>query len=461
MKQDREVKSNQAEERTFKEGRAFSHHESDPLYSGDEKHSHDAFGAFCILEHSGNTKEATKAAAKDLGIQQKKSQSEKTQDTLRLPPMPQGFSAPELMQREFPEPMWIIPDILTEGLGMLAGRPKTGKSWMALNLSVATATGGRVLGKIKVEKGPVLYLALEDPERRLKNRLSQILCHGMPPRDLYFFNQWPRIDEGALPLLSKWLDDHQETRFVIIDTLARLWPKGDKSNGNTLYHQDYQTLSAIKTIADRHRISILLIHHLRKALSEDPLEQISGSMGISGSADTLLILQRSRGKADANLLVTGRDVEERELALQFDGVTGTWRYLGNAYEYGRSQEQVAVLEALKEAGEAMSLKDISAILKKKNDTVFHLMKGLLRDGVVKKEGHGKYIFTQSTQLTQCAQSTQLTQLHHNPGDIEPHALKLSHPDSTLDASVSGVHSQIEQIEYIDRFNQTQVEEILI
>lgn len=332
---------------------------------------------------------------------------------------------------------------------MLAGRPKTGKSWMALNLSVATATGGRVLGKIKVDKGPVLYLALEDPERRLKNRLSQMLCNGMPPSDLYFFNQWPRIDEGALPLLSKWLDDHQNTRFVIIDTLAKLWPKGDKSNGNTLYHQDYQTLSAIKTIADLHQVAILLIHHLRKAFSEDPLEQISGSMGISGSADTLLILQRSRCKADATLLVTGRDVEETELALQFDRVTGTWGYLGNAYEYRRSQEQIKVLEALKEAGEAMSLKDISAILKKKNDTVSHLMKGLLRDGVIKQEGYGKYIFTQSTQGTPSAQSTQGTQSCQDEPKIERIEPRLSGTDSILDIDQTSVCSQIEQIEHLE------------
>ncbi len=151
-------------------------------------------------------------------------------------------------------------------------------------------------------------------------------------------NEWPRIDEGALPLLTKWLKEHPETRFVILDTLAKLWPKPNGKDGSA-YHADYDTVSAIKTIADLHQIAILCVTHLRKSPTEDPLEQISGSMGISGSADTLLVLQRSRGKADANLLITGRDIEEQELALRFDPVMGTWHHLGGADEYRRSQEQ--------------------------------------------------------------------------------------------------------------------------
>jgi RecA-family ATPase len=195
----------------------------------------------------------------------KKLAEQEAGNPLNLPPMPEGFSACELVKRDFPEPLWIIPELLTEGLGILAGRPKTGKSWLALGLSIAGATGGRALGKIKVDKSPVLYLALEDTPRRLKSRLQQVLCGNMAPESLYFQTEWPRIDQGALPLLEKWLEAHPETRFVIIDTLAKLWPKGNGKDSGSAYHQDYNTLSAIKTIADLHQISILLVTHLRKS----------------------------------------------------------------------------------------------------------------------------------------------------------------------------------------------------
>jgi hypothetical protein len=309
------------------------------------------------------------------------------------PPIPEGFTASELMQRDFPEPKYVVPGILTEGLAILAGRPKTGKSWMALGFALASASGGMALGKIQIEKGAAAYLALEDTPRRLKSRIDQVLCGNTPPSDLHFFTSWPRLDEDALPLLSKWLDDHKDIRFVIVDTMARLWPKGNGRDSNTLYNRDYDTVSAIKSIADRHGICILLVTHLRKAASEDPLEMISGSMGISGSADTLMVLQRSRGKADANLLVTGRDIEEQEIALKFDQTTGSWLHLGSSDEYQRSKEQTDVLEILKKAKSPLHLREIATSLHRKKDGVCHTLSKLLRDGLVKKTDRGLYVFS--------------------------------------------------------------------
>ena len=374
-------------------------------------------------------------------------------DILNLPPLPAGCSANDLMQREFPEPIWIIPELLTEGLGILAGKPKTGKSWLALGLAVASASGGRALGKVKVDSGSVLYLALEDTERRLKSRLQQVLCGNMPPEGLHFMTAWPRMDQGALPLLQRWLEAHPATRFVIVDTLARLWPKPNGKDGSA-YHADYDTVAAIKTIADLHHVSILCVTHLRKSPTEDPLEQISGSMGISGSADTLLVLQRTRGKADANLLVTGRDIEEQELALRFDQVTGTWHHLGGADEYRRSQEQGQLVDILKESEEPLSPAQIAEILRTKRNSIQFLLGKLAKDGVAKKVGHGRYIIEKKNTLslthsTHFANSTHSTHFTHL-SESERSPSKVSGGHSSLDACQASVCGESEQSERCER-----------
>jgi hypothetical protein len=376
-------------------------------------------------------------------------------NVLNLPPMPEGFTACDLMRCEFPEPKWIIPDILTEGLAILAGKPKTGKSWMALNLSVATSSGGRALGAFCVDKGVVLYLALEDTPRRLKSRLQQVLCGNMAPTGLHFMNEWPRIDQGALPLLERWLEAHPDTRFIIIDTLAKLWPKGNGKDSGNAYHQDSVTVGAIKDLAERHQIAILVVTHLRKSPTEDPLEQISGTMGISGSADTLLVLQRSRGKADANLLVTGRDIEEQELALRFDPVMGSWHHLGGADEYRRSQEQATILEALKATEEPLSPKEIAEMIGSKRNSVQFLLSKLSQDGMVQKVGHGKYTIkkntsSSTTHFTHSAHSTHLTHFTHLC-ESEHQGGKMSGAHSSLDAYQERVCGKDEQSERSECF----------
>lgn len=81
--------------------------------------------------------------------------------TLRL------TSAADLCARAFAEPKWAVPQIVAEGLTILAGKPKTGKSWLALDFAVAVAGGYAALGNIECRQGPVLLLALEDNDRRL------------------------------------------------------------------------------------------------------------------------------------------------------------------------------------------------------------------------------------------------------------------------------------------------------
>ena len=63
-------------------------------------------------------------------------------------------SAAELLSKEFAPIRWTVPGILPEGVTILGGKPKIGKSWLAFDLALGVSTRGTVLGDTDVERGP-------------------------------------------------------------------------------------------------------------------------------------------------------------------------------------------------------------------------------------------------------------------------------------------------------------------
>ena len=173
-----------------------------------------------------------------------------------------SLSASELMNLNLPEPNWIIPGIIPEGLTILAGKPKAGKSWMVLHLAYAISIGGFALGQIRVDQGKVLYLALEDSVRRLQERLGQMIGDASAPEDLFFETDWKRMDEGGLEDLESWIIQHPSTRLITIDTLA---PVRQASRSRSIYNDDYAAIKDIKRLADQYGIGIIIVHHVAKS----------------------------------------------------------------------------------------------------------------------------------------------------------------------------------------------------
>jgi hypothetical protein len=294
----------------------------------------------------------------------------------------------EIMSTEYQPPCWILPGLLPEGLAVLAGKPKIGKSMLSLNLSVSIAMGGIAHGQDGIEQKDVLYLALEDNPRRIQSRISPVLQGSPPSGRLHFAFTWPKMDGTGLEELDRWLGGHPNAGLVIIDTLARI--RGTKRNGGTLYDADYDDICRIKSIADRHHIAIVLLHHLRKAGADDILDLVSGSTGLTAAADTVAVLKRERARADAILYVTGRDVEDVELALRFDDSSASFVIMGNAEEYRISRERQEILEQLRSTNGPTKLKDLTASLKKQPNNVHKLLKGLIDLGLVEQPNYGQY-----------------------------------------------------------------------
>jgi archaellum biogenesis ATPase FlaH len=267
------------------------------------------------------------------------------------------YTAQSLMTKVFPPLNYVVPGLMTEGLALLVGAPKTGKSWMALSLAVAVATGGLAINGEATEQGQVLYLALEDSERRLKARLSRLQLEEIPA-DLYISNQSSQATIGGLDDLIAWLDQHSRCRLVIVDTLQRFRTFSSRES----YASDYASLIPLQELAIQRGITILMVHHTRKSTeSTDPFDRVSGTTAITGAADCTWILSRDRNDDEGRLNITGRDIEEKELILSFQTLTCQWRVVGEAEEIDGSDEEHDVINTIKVCG-PVTAKDLTSKL---------------------------------------------------------------------------------------------------
>lgn len=232
------------------------------------------------------------------------------------------ITAEDLQNRTY-EPMHFLADeLIPEGLHILAGAPKIGKSWLALWLCLCVSQG-QTLWNFAVTQGEVLYLSLEDSYRRIQARLFD-LTEDAPPT-LHFAIMADTLKHGLEQQIEQFLTEHPATKLVVIDTLQRVRSAGGDSN---LYANDYQDVGLLKQLADRHHIAILLIHHLRKLHDDDPMNMISGSTGLSGAADSTFVLQKNSRLANvASLHCTGRDIPDRTLKLKFGVEDHVWKLL--------------------------------------------------------------------------------------------------------------------------------------
>jgi len=235
-------------------------------------------------------------------------------------------SAAELLRIQFPEIRWIVPGLIGEGLTLIIGAPKIGKSWLVLNLAIAAAVGGGFLGSLKAEQTDTLYLALEDTERRLNNRLKKLSAQESD--NLKITTQWM---DGYMGL-ENYLKENKKIKLAIIDTLAIFANIGDFNE----YAQTTAAMSRLKRIADDLNIAIVLIHHAKKLGSgnsvADWMEAALGSTGLTGATDSIIYINRNRKAGEkkktaantATLYATGRDTVDIEYALKLDIESGGW-----------------------------------------------------------------------------------------------------------------------------------------
>lgn len=224
--------------------------------------------------------------------------------------------AETLLSTPMSKTMFIIDGLIPQGVNVLSGASKIGKSWLMLWLGLKVSQGLPVWG-METKQCDVLYLSLEDTHRRIKDRLYNLTDDA--PRNLHFAVMCGLIGGGLEEQITDFLKEFPKTKLVIIDTLQKVRDSKGGTGKTGMYGNDYDDIPSIKRIADEHNIAVILVHHLRKLKDgDDPFNEVSGSTGIIGAADTNYILKRKRSDNTATLLVSGRDVEYQELTLQFN-----------------------------------------------------------------------------------------------------------------------------------------------
>ena len=220
-------------------------------------------------------------------------------------------SCEEIMTTVYKPIEFVVDNLLAQGLYILAGAPKVGKSWLALDMCLSIAKGEKVLGQ-QTTQGTALYLCLEDSYVRIQNRLYEITDE--PAERLHFVIMSESIGNGLEEEIENFKNEHYDLKVVFIDTLQMV--RNESESG---YGTDYKELSVLKALADKLGIAIVLVHHTRKCSDGDPFNMISGSTGLSGCVDgSMVLIESKRGSRKAKLYCVGRDIENQEINVVFE-----------------------------------------------------------------------------------------------------------------------------------------------
>lgn len=281
---------------------------------------------------------------------------------------------------------WTIPEYVSEGFSVLAGRQKLGKTWLGLDWAIAVACGGCAMGSIECIQGDVLYVDLENGPRRIQRRINAIFPQGAPDlARLDWATDAPLLDKGLIPAFDDWRRSVPKPRLIIIDVLARIKPVGNPARNS--YENDYAIWAPLQKWATEHGIAVIGLHHTKKGGADDPLEALSGSNGLSACADTTLVLDRDTN--GTTLYVRGRDIDEKETAMDF--TAGLWSIKGEAADVRRSAERGNIAVTLEQATEPMSPSDLADVTGMKNGNIRKLLFQMSKAGEVKKTGRGRYV----------------------------------------------------------------------
>lgn len=308
-----------------------------------------------------------------------------------LLPSLKTVEASTILNTEYPPIPFIIPDYLPSGLTFLIGKPKVGKSWLALQLALAVMTGGKMLN-CDVEKGRVLYLALEDNERRLQGRMQK---QGWSPSQKgvdymlsdTFRDQITALNVGGGKRLLRHIEK-QKYKVVIVDTFSRSI-RGDQLDPAEMT----EAVGALQQYALNRGIALVIIDHMPKNTGDlnDPIGHIYGSVAKAGVTDTAWGLYKEQGKAGAKLAINGRDVEEHILKLTFDTRGYYWNCEGNATDITITETRKEILGALEDLGKSQAL----AIADATGQRISHVrerLNDLTNEGRVIKTQSGQYVY---------------------------------------------------------------------
>ena len=226
----------------------------------------------------------------------------------------------DIMDTTYEKQPALIDGFLFNGIYILAGAPKTGKSFLMEQIAYHVSIG-KPLWDLTVQQGTVLYLALEDPMENIQERMYWMF--GPEGSDKLRFASWPcSIGNGLTDRLAAFLKKYEDTRLIIIDTFQRI---RDTDNGSYSYSADYQTIQTLRSFIAPYRLCLILVHHTRKQPSTQCFDLISGTNGLMGACDGAYLLQKGHyTDQKATLHMSVRNSASQTFYLKRDPATLRW-----------------------------------------------------------------------------------------------------------------------------------------
>jgi hypothetical protein len=292
------------------------------------------------------------------------------------------IDAATILKTEYPPIDWIVEDYLAPGLNFLVGKPKVGKSWLALQLALSVLTGGKIFNT-DVKAGRVLILALEDNERRLSDRMKMQGWQVKPGKVDFimadtFRDQISALNSGGGKRLLKFIEKGKY-RLVIVDTFSRAI-QGDQLDPGEMT----ASVGLLQQYALSKGIALVIVDHMPKnSPSQNPIDHVYGSVAKAGVADAFWGLYKEQGKAGAKLAITGRDVPEAELKLTFDPHGFYWHCEGNALDVEMTAQRKSIINALGNLGRSQA-KTIADATGQRVSHCHERLQDLVNSGLVKR-----------------------------------------------------------------------------
>lgn len=296
--------------------------------------------------------------------------------------------ADELVQKDLPPIRMVVGDCLPAGLILLAGDPKAGKSLLMQHLALCIALGEPAWGSLEVESGDVLYIANEGGERSFRDRLVKMLGGREAPHRMFITGSSEPLGERLELQLEIWLLQAANPRLIVIDTYSSVAPE---STGGNRHQEDYNALAALADLATRFPDTLfVVVHHTRKAESEDVMHRISGSQGMTAATDGNAVLSRHTAARQCVLSIRPRNAEESELVLERDAETLCWSVVGADEKAQLSRSRQRVLAYLASCHEAATPKEIAAGTGLEYDAVRQLLRQMTHDKQLVSPERGRY-----------------------------------------------------------------------
>lgn len=221
------------------------------------------------------------------------------------------MDADTLLYQPLEKPCFVVDGLIPTGLILFCGSQKIGKSWLMLKLCLCVSQG-LSFWDMPTQKSDVLYLCLEDTFYRIQDRLFKLTDEASGR--LHFAVASCKLSDGLMGQLEEYLQAYPDSRLIVIDTLQKV-RTASKDNA---YANDYRDISLIKAFADKHSLAVVVVHHIHKQNDSDVFNQVSGTTGLTGSADATFVLEKETRASDtAKLFCVGRDIEYQEFTLRF------------------------------------------------------------------------------------------------------------------------------------------------